>query len=116
MFYSDLILTKKGALAKVWMAAHMESKLTKVQFNSVDVVQSVSEYEGPFALLEDEWDASTWWMGSRRGRRGSGRGREEGREGRGEARVPSTRHLDLQFCRELMLAALGFTSSYSAMT
>lgn len=47
MFYSDAILSKKGALAKVWLAAHMESRLTKGQVGSVDVEQSVSEYPSP---------------------------------------------------------------------
>ncbi|CDZ98317.1 Sister chromatid cohesion complex Cohesin, subunit RAD21/SCC1 [Phaffia rhodozyma] len=43
MIYSDFILNKKGALAKVWLAAHMESKLTKLQVGSVDVEQSVND-------------------------------------------------------------------------
>lgn len=44
MFYSDAILSRKGALAKVWLAAHMESRLTKGQVGAVDVEQSVSAY------------------------------------------------------------------------
>jgi hypothetical protein len=43
MFYSNAVLTK-GSLAKIWLAAHMESKLTKNQIGAVDVEQSVSEY------------------------------------------------------------------------
>jgi hypothetical protein len=55
MFYSDAILSKKGALAKVWLAAHMESRLTKGQVGSVDVEQSVSEYLRHFRAPLVNW-------------------------------------------------------------
>mmetsp|Transcript_10467 Transcript_10467/g.18864 ORF Transcript_10467/g.18864 Transcript_10467/m.18864 type:complete len:684 (-) Transcript_10467:644-2695(-) len=53
MFYSQHILTKKGPLAKIWLAAHMQSKLTKAMVNSTDVSQScekIVEPEAPLAL------------------------------------------------------------------
>lgn len=42
MLYSDSIL-KKGALARVWQAAHLESKLTKQNILQADIEQNVSE-------------------------------------------------------------------------
>ncbi|KAK3807049.1 MAG: Rec8 like protein-domain-containing protein [Benniella sp.] len=54
MFYSEAILSKKGPLAKVWLAAHWERKLTKNQLlqtnihNSVDAIMGVDQ--APMAL------------------------------------------------------------------
>ncbi|KAL9643587.1 hypothetical protein ABK040_010200 [Willaertia magna] len=41
MFYSEFILTKKGPLANVWLAAHWDKKLTKQQIASFDLRKSV---------------------------------------------------------------------------
>jgi len=41
MFYAQLVLAKKGALGKVWLAAHWDRKLTKTQINSTDISKSV---------------------------------------------------------------------------
>ena len=43
MFYSAFVLTKKGTLAKIWLAAHMEKKLSKNQITDTDIKQSVSK-------------------------------------------------------------------------
>lgn len=43
MFYSDVILSKRGPLAKVWLAAHAERRLTKTRLLHTDVEQSVGE-------------------------------------------------------------------------
>ncbi|KAF9973306.1 sister chromatid cohesion protein 1 [Actinomortierella ambigua] len=54
MFYSEAILAKKGPLAKVWLAAHWERKLSKNQLlqtnlsNSVDAIMGVDQ--APMAL------------------------------------------------------------------
>ncbi|KAF9899474.1 sister chromatid cohesion protein 1 [Linnemannia zychae] len=54
MFYSEAILSKKGPLAKVWLAAHWERKLSKNQFlqanlnNSVDAIMGTDQ--APMAL------------------------------------------------------------------
>ncbi|KAG0324467.1 sister chromatid cohesion protein 1 [Dissophora globulifera] len=54
MFYSEAILSKKGPLAKVWLAAHWERKLTKNQLlqtnlhNSVDAIMGADQ--APMAL------------------------------------------------------------------
>lgn len=42
MFYSQYILTKRGPLAKIWLAAHMQNKLTKAMVFSIDLVKSCS--------------------------------------------------------------------------
>ncbi|KAI8922919.1 Rec8 like protein-domain-containing protein [Entophlyctis helioformis] len=42
MFYSETILSKKGPLAKVWLAAHWERKLSKSQFLQTNIQSSVS--------------------------------------------------------------------------
>lgn len=41
MFYSDAILAKKGPLAKVWLAAHWEKRLSKTQFLQANIQSSV---------------------------------------------------------------------------
>ena len=43
-FYSEAILSRRGPLAKVWLAAHMERKLSKTQTLQTDIEQSVGEY------------------------------------------------------------------------
>jgi len=41
MFYSQFVLTKKGALGRVWLAAHWDRKLNKGQINSTNIEESV---------------------------------------------------------------------------
>lgn len=43
-FYAEAILSKKGPLAKVWLAAHYERKLSKAQTLQTDIGQSASEF------------------------------------------------------------------------
>ncbi|OZJ06893.1 hypothetical protein BZG36_00250 [Bifiguratus adelaidae] len=54
MFYSEAILSKKGPLAKVWLAAHWERKLTKAQFIHTNIETSIGAIMGgdqpPMAL------------------------------------------------------------------
>ncbi|TFK53683.1 hypothetical protein OE88DRAFT_1626643, partial [Heliocybe sulcata] len=45
-FYSEAILTRRGPLAKVWLAAHMERKLTKAQTLQTDITESVDSIVG----------------------------------------------------------------------
>lgn len=47
MFYAHLILSKKGPLAKVWLAAHWDKKLTKAQIYEADVKSSVDSIKSP---------------------------------------------------------------------
>ncbi|OCH84666.1 hypothetical protein OBBRIDRAFT_764010 [Obba rivulosa] len=46
MFYSEAILSRRGPLAKVWLAAHMERKLSKTQTLQTDIEQSVEAIMG----------------------------------------------------------------------
>ncbi|KZT10731.1 uncharacterized protein LAESUDRAFT_741159 [Laetiporus sulphureus 93-53] len=46
MFYSEAILSRRGPLAKVWLAAHMERKLSKTQTLQTDIEQSVDAIVG----------------------------------------------------------------------
>lgn len=41
MFYSEALLSKRGPLARVWLAAHWERKLSKAQFLQTDIANSV---------------------------------------------------------------------------
>lgn len=54
MFYSENILAKRGPLAKVWLAAHWERKLSKTQFLQANIPSSISaiveDYGQPMAL------------------------------------------------------------------
>uniref|UniRef100_A0A0K0EQI9 Double-strand-break repair protein rad21 homolog n=1 Tax=Strongyloides stercoralis TaxID=6248 RepID=A0A0K0EQI9_STRER len=47
MFYTQFMLAKKGPLAKVWLAAHWEKKLSKAQVYETDVVDVVNEIMQP---------------------------------------------------------------------
>ncbi|KAJ1826527.1 sister chromatid cohesion protein 1 [Coemansia sp. RSA 2599] len=46
MFYAEAILSKKGPLAKVWLAAHLERKLTKAQLIQANIPGSVGAIIG----------------------------------------------------------------------
>ncbi|CAM9874071.1 unnamed protein product, partial [Heterosigma akashiwo] len=51
MFYSQYILAKKGPLGKVWLAAHWDKKLTKIQIFSTDIVESADSIVNPTVPL-----------------------------------------------------------------
>jgi cohesin complex subunit SCC1 len=44
MFYSQIILAKKGPLGKIWLAAHWDKKLTKAQVFQTDIETSVGKW------------------------------------------------------------------------
>uniref|UniRef100_A0A7S3RZI2 Rad21/Rec8-like protein N-terminal domain-containing protein n=1 Tax=Emiliania huxleyi TaxID=2903 RepID=A0A7S3RZI2_EMIHU len=47
MFYSQLVLAKKGPLGKIWLAAHMEKKVPKLQIMATNIPESVDNIENP---------------------------------------------------------------------
>uniref|UniRef100_A0AC34RCR8 Double-strand-break repair protein rad21 n=1 Tax=Panagrolaimus sp. JU765 TaxID=591449 RepID=A0AC34RCR8_9BILA len=47
MFYAQFVLSKKGPLAKIWLAAHWEKKLSKAQIFETDVSEAVEEIMKP---------------------------------------------------------------------
>ena len=52
MFYSQIILAKKGPLAKVWLAAHWgDKKLARPQIFATDIAQSVDDICNPSVPL-----------------------------------------------------------------
>lgn len=50
MFYSQFVLSKKGPLAKIWLAAHWEKKLTKTNILETNVKDAVKEIIEPKVL------------------------------------------------------------------
>ncbi|KAG7380074.1 Double-strand-break repair protein rad21 [Phytophthora boehmeriae] len=53
MFYSQIILAKKGPLGKIWLAAHWDKKLNKQQIYTADIhssVQNIVHPQVPLAL------------------------------------------------------------------
>ncbi|KRY20919.1 Uncharacterized protein T12_7880 [Trichinella patagoniensis] len=53
MFYAQYVLSKKGPLAKIWLAAHWEKKLTKAQIFETNIdraVESILEPKAKMAL------------------------------------------------------------------
>jgi cohesin complex subunit SCC1 len=51
MFYSVFVLGKKGPLAKVWLAAHWDKKITKAQIMETNVTDSVDAILQPKVKL-----------------------------------------------------------------
>ena len=51
MFYSQLILARKGPLGKIRLAAHYDKKLTKSQIFTTDIAESVENVLNPAAPL-----------------------------------------------------------------
>lgn len=47
MFYSQIVLAKKGPLGKIWLAAHWDKKLNKQQIFSADIQSSVASIVNP---------------------------------------------------------------------
>lgn len=47
MFYAHYVLSKKGPLAKVWLAAHWDKKLTKAHVFETDVEKTVENIISP---------------------------------------------------------------------
>ncbi|RLN88906.1 hypothetical protein BBJ28_00002215 [Nothophytophthora sp. Chile5] len=47
MFYSQIILAKKGPLGKIWLAAHWDKKLNKQQIFTADIHSSVDSIVNP---------------------------------------------------------------------
>jgi hypothetical protein len=43
-FSSEAILSRRGPLAKVWLAAHMERKLSKTQTLQTDIEQAAGQH------------------------------------------------------------------------
>ena len=42
MFYAHFVLSKRGPLARIWLAAHWDKKLTKAQVCEINIEESVA--------------------------------------------------------------------------
>jgi hypothetical protein len=51
MFYSEVILARKGPLGKIWLTAHFDKKLTRNQIFTTDISQSVESILNPTSPL-----------------------------------------------------------------
>ncbi|XP_065213439.1 double-strand-break repair protein rad21 homolog [Planococcus citri] len=51
MFYSDFVLSKKGPLARIWLAAHWDKKLTKAQIFETNIESSIERILKPKVKL-----------------------------------------------------------------
>jgi cohesin complex subunit SCC1 len=47
MFFSTYVLTKKGPLAKIWLAAHWDKKLTRNEVRAIDLNQTIVQIVQP---------------------------------------------------------------------
>jgi len=47
MFYAHFVLTKKGPLARVWLAAHWDKKLTKAHIFETNIEASIETIMSP---------------------------------------------------------------------
>lgn len=51
MFYADFVLSKKGPLARIWLAAHWDKKLTKAQIFETNIESSIERILKPKVSL-----------------------------------------------------------------
>jgi len=47
MFYAHFVLAKKGPLARVWLAAHWDKKLTKAHIFETNIETSIKTIMSP---------------------------------------------------------------------
>ena len=54
MFYAHFVLAKKGPLARIWLAAHWDKKLTKAHVFETNIEDSVKDILKPkvFFVME----------------------------------------------------------------
>lgn len=58
MFYAHFVLSKKGPLARIWLAAHWDKKLTKAHVFETNIDSSVEAIMQPkviFMKIADIW-------------------------------------------------------------
>lgn len=51
MFYAHFVLSKRGPLAKIWLAAHWDKKLTKAHVFECNLESSVESIISPKVML-----------------------------------------------------------------
>lgn len=53
MFYAHFVLAKKGPLARIWLAAHWDKKLTKAHVFETNIESSVEGILQPKVSLQE---------------------------------------------------------------
>jgi len=51
MFYAHFVLSKKGPLARIWLAAHWDKKLSKAQIFETSIEGSVEAIMQPQVMM-----------------------------------------------------------------
>jgi len=51
MFYAHFVLSKKGPLARIWLAAHWDKKLSKAQIFETSIEGSVEAIMQPQVII-----------------------------------------------------------------
>ena len=54
MFYAHFVLAKKGPLARIWLAAHWDKKLTKAHVFETNIQKSVEDILHPKVILRQK--------------------------------------------------------------
>ena len=54
MFYAHFVLSKKGPLARIWLAAHWDKKLTKAHVFETNIDSSVEAIMQPQVSVKKE--------------------------------------------------------------
>jgi hypothetical protein len=56
MFYAHFVLAKKGPLARIWLAAHWDKKLTKAHVYETNIEQSVEGIMQPKVSISNSFN------------------------------------------------------------
>jgi hypothetical protein len=60
MFYAHFVLAKKGPLARIWLAAHWDKKLTKAHVYETNIEQSVEGIMQPKVSIRNSFEVSQY--------------------------------------------------------
>jgi hypothetical protein len=60
MFYAHFVLAKKGPLARIWLAAHWDKKLTKAHVYETNIEQSVEGIMQPKVSISNSFEESQY--------------------------------------------------------
>ena len=60
MFYAHFVLAKKGPLARIWLAAHWDKKLTKAHVFETNIEKSVEGILQPKVSLLTKFVKFLW--------------------------------------------------------
>jgi NAD+--asparagine ADP-ribosyltransferase len=60
MFYAHFVLAKKGPLARIWLAAHWDKKLTKAHVFETNIEKSVEGILQPKVKKKSKFETNKW--------------------------------------------------------